>query len=87
MGLVEKIQQDQVRAGEQAVRERLKSMGLLDNNTPNQLWTLISPEGVEFKAATAIKCCRKEQEARIPKEVRLARIDEFLSGCALCEEK
>jgi hypothetical protein len=49
-------------------------------------WILTTPNGMEFKAESPIKCCRKEQKTRIPKEVSAARLKALLDQCDLCEE-
>jgi len=50
------------------------------------VWTLISPDGIEFKSDSPIKCCRKEQETRVPKNTSMDRLLNVLKTCDLCNE-
>jgi len=49
-------------------------------------WTLMSPHGKTYRAASPIMCCREEQAARVPKEVAAERLITSLSLCGLCNE-
>lgn len=49
-------------------------------------WKLISPTGKIFEAETPIKCCQKEIDSRVSKEVQANRLLEMMSKCSLCEE-
>lgn len=84
MDLIDKIKMAQVSAGEQAVIDNLKEIGFLD--TPEKVWTLISPEGKKFKAESPLKCCREEVASRVPLETRIERLTTAMDLCFLCGE-
>ncbi len=43
-------------------------------------WTLVAPNGNRYHADTPLKCCRSEQEDRVPEEVRQQRIVDFVES-------
>lgn len=48
-------------------------------------WVLIAPGGREYKAASPLKCCRKEQLERIPVKKQLENLHHALfEVCELC---
>lgn len=54
----------------------------------NGTWILTAPDGTQFKAESPLKCCRKEQETRVPAQVALDRLFAAMNmkKCFLCEE-
>ena len=52
------------------------------------MYTLITPEGIEFKGETPLRCCRAELGFRLTDEERLANIIKFIFGvCFICEKE
>jgi len=41
-------------------------------------WTLVAPNGNRYHADSPLKCCRSEQSTRVPDEIALQRLADFM---------
>ena len=58
----------------------------MDTKPQDGIWTLTAPDGTEYKEDSPLKCCRAEQQTRVPNDVAAARMRAFINLCDLCEE-
>ena len=49
-------------------------------------WTLVAPDGRKWKAESPIKCCKLEQDERIPFKIRMERLMTFINDEVFVED-
>lgn len=52
----------------------------------NGNWKLVGPDGQEFVGVPPLRCCQKEIDSRVPKEIQTKRLLDMMSKCSLCED-
>ena len=50
-------------------------------------WTLVAPDGKRYHADSPLKCCKSEQEERVPEEVGMKRQLGFFAELVMDEEE
>lgn len=58
----------------------------MDTKPQEGIWTLIAPDGTEYREDSPLRCCTAERQTRVPKEAEAARLLAFINLCDLCEE-